>query len=381
MDTKKNTTIQVVQHLSPGGLEVMALDLKKFNQKHSRILIVSLEGNRSDAIKHWPRLEAMVDDLVFLNKKQGIDLKLFYRLASLFIREKATTIHTHHIGPLLYGGISSRLAGIRNLIHTEHDSWHLENKKRRILQRFILFITRPKLNADADMVATSMRKHLQKDNINVIKNGIDTNYFVPGNKSEARKHFRLPEGAIIIGSSGRLETVKGHNILIDALSHLHKNIHLVIAGRGSLRQALEQQAIDLRIQDRVHFLGQCDNMPTFYQSLDLFCLPSFMEGMPLAPLEAQSCGIPAVISDTGGAAETLCKITGILVAPGNSHALAQALRNLLLRKNRTQPITEKLSPRPFVEANGNAEHMAREYANLCNQQSTPIGASSSEPRT
>ena len=363
-----STVIQVVQHLSPGGIEVMALELKKINQKYSRVLILSLEGESNHAIAQWPRLKEMSDELIFMNKKPGIDPTLIPKLINLFKKEKATAIHTHHIGPLLYAGIAARLAGIKYRVHTEHDTWHLEDKKRRHVQKLALCLSNPQLTADASIVADSMRAHLNRHDIHIIKNGIDVSRFIPGNSSQARIKLQLPTDKVIVGSSGRLEEVKGHKVLIDAMSHLHKNIHLVIAGNGSLHDELIRQAKDLNLIDRIHFIGHIDDMPTFYQALDVFCLPSFLEGMPLAPLEAQACGIPAVITDTGGASEALSDDTGELVPPGNSEALSEALRTVLLRKKR-------ISPRSFVETNGNAKVMAKAYAELCHIEPKIEGAS------
>lgn len=362
-----STVIQVVQHLSPGGIEVMALELKKINQKYSRVLILSLEGESDQAIAQWPRLQEMSDELIFMKKKPGIDSTLIPKLINLFKKEKATAIHTHHIGPLLYAGIAARLAGIKYRVHTEHDTWHLEDKKRRNVQKLALRLSNPQLTADASIVAASMRAHLNRHDIHIIKNGIDVSKFIPGNSYQARIKLQLPTDKIIIGCSGRLEKVKGHRVLIDAMSHLHKNIHLVIAGHGSLHSELIHQANDLNVSDRVHFIGHIDDMPTFYQALNVFCLPSFLEGMPLAPLEAQACGIPAVITDTGGASEALSNDTGELVPPGNSEALSEALRTVLLRKKR-------ISPRSFVETNGNAQTMAKAYAKLCNIKPQVEGA-------
>ena len=95
----------------------------------------------------------------------------------------------------------------------------------------------------------------------------------------------------------------------------------------------------------------------FYQSLDVFCLPSLKEGMPLAPLEAQACGIPAVVTNTGAAWETLFSDNGGLAEPGNSQDLARLLKKLLIEKSGP-------NPRPFVEESGNILAMSQAYAHL-----------------
>lgn len=355
------TVIQVVQHLSPGGIEVMALELKKMNQKNAKMLIVSLEGNKEEQLAKWPRLSELQDDLIFMNKKSGIDVGLIPKLAALFKRYQASSVHSHHIGPLIYGGVAARLAKVKHLIHTEHDAWHLEDKKRRIVQRLILSLVRPTLVADAETVASCMRAHLKRNDIVVVKNGINVEHFRPGNKMLSRKALDLPLGARVVGSCGRMEKVKGHETLIRSLVHLDTHIHIALAGSGSLRQPLEDLAHKLKVRSRVHFVGQIDDMPEFYQALDVFCLPSFREGMPLAPLEAQACGIPAVVSDTGGAHEALCSQAGMLVGPGDAEGLAQALDKVLKRELSQRHIC----PRAFVQKNGNVKIMAKAYAKLC----------------
>lgn len=350
--------IQVVQHLSPGGIEVMAIELKK-HFKHiddNRTLIISLEGNRDNFIRRWPKLEAIADDIIFMDKKPGFSLWLILRLLIVFIKHKAKVVHTHHIGPLIYAGLAARLGFIGTLVHTEHDAWHLENRKRQKLQSLIIRITQPNLVADADTVAIKLKEYIDHADVNVIKNGIDINHFVPGDKVEARIKMGLPKDKFIVGCCGRLEKVKGHANLIKAAASLPNNVHIALAGDGRLKGQLQALALSLGIEDRVHFLGHKEDMPSFYQSLDVFCLPSLKEGMPLAPLEAQACNIPAVVSHVGATEEALCQQSGNLVKPGNHSELIAILKTI----SKAKPLS---SPRAFVEKHGNMMQTAQQY--LC----------------
>ncbi len=352
------TVIQVVQHLSPGGIEVMALELKKCNQKNMRMLIVSLEGEKTSSVQQWKRLEEFQHDLLFMNKQPGFDFSLIPRLTQLFKNSGAEVVHTHHIGPLIYGGIAARLSGIKRLIHTEHDAWHLSNLKRCCLERITLAVTHPYLVADADVVADQMAYRLKKKEVHVIKNGIDVEHFCPGDEFRARHQLKLPIGVKIIGCAGRLEHIKGQSHLIHALRKLDEHIHVAFAGDGSQREYLEGLSHRLGLENRIHFLGSIDDMPCFYQAIDAFCLPSLREGMPLSVLEAQACGVPAVISDTGGAKEALCHNSGYLVVPGDSDAIAKGLNKILNESS-------NVNPRVFVENVANLQTMAKAYAELC----------------
>jgi len=352
------TIIQVVQHLRPGGIETLSLDLMSFCEKNEKTFILSLEGDIESAINAWPRLKPFRHQLIFLDKKPGFRPSLILKLTLLFKKYKADAIHTHHIGPLLYAGLASRLAGVRNLIHTEHDAWHLNSLKHRMLQLSAIKILQPILVADAETVAKSMRDKLNCSNtINIVRNGIDTEHFIPGDKTIARQQLNLPNDVQLIGCSGRLEQVKGQSILINALAKLPESIHLVLAGIGTTENSLRELVSELKLNRRVHFLGRIDNMPVFYQSLDVFCLPSLNEGFPLSPLEAQACNIQTVVTDVGGSKETLCSKSGEFIPANNITIMAATLKRML-----QQP--SKAKPRSFVQKHGEVRLMAKSYASL-----------------
>ncbi|MBW2187346.1 MAG: glycosyltransferase [Deltaproteobacteria bacterium] len=353
-----NTVIQVVQHLRPGGIETLSLDLSCFAGADEKIIIVSLEGDQETALAAWPRLKPFKEQLIFLDKQPGLKADLVAQLIRVFKKNAAQAVHTHHIGPLLYAGLAARLAGVKHLIHTEHDAWHLRVYKRRLLQRWAIRLLQPVLVADAQTVANNMRAHLQcRDPITVIRNGIDSEYFLPGNKLMARAHFNLPTDIQIIGCSGRMEEVKGQAVLIHALQKLPLTVHVALAGSGSLEIYLRQLAAQLGLQERVHFLGHIDDMPCFYQALDLFCLPSLNEGLPLSPLEAQACNIVTLVTDVGGAKETLCPTSGEFIAANDSEIMAETLLNMLRNPS-------NFKPRPYVQQHGDVRVMAKAYADL-----------------
>jgi glycosyltransferase involved in cell wall biosynthesis len=355
------TVMQVVQHLRPGGIETLSLDLCSFAQKNEKMFIVSLEGDMETAVKEWPRLKQFQDRLIFMNKQPGLTVSVVAKLIRLFKNTDAQAVHTHHIGPLLYAGLAARLAGVKQLIHTEHDAWHLNEEKRCKLQRRAIKLLKPILVADAQTVANNMREHLKCSvPITVIRNGIDSEHFIPGDKFIARAEFDLPSEVKIIGCSGRMETVKGHAVLINALQNLPLTVHLALAGSGSLESDLRQLAIQLRLSDRIHFLGHIDNMPGFYQALDLFCLPSLNEGLPLSPLEAQACNIVTLVTDVGGSKETLCPDTGEFTPANNYELMAKTLLKMLGN-------TCAVKPRAFVQQHGDVRVMAKHYAYLRSQ--------------
>ncbi|NOI29393.1 glycosyltransferase [Vibrio coralliilyticus] len=361
MTSQPKTTIHVVQHLAPGGLETLAINMLKFAKPDENVFLISLEGSRCETLANWPSLKNIEDKLIFLTKKPGFDFEAISKLRKLFKQFKPRVVHTHHIGPLIYGATAAKLAGVQHIVHTEHDAWHLNNQKHLLLQSLALKLSRPNLVADAGLVKEQLDEKLNYANITVIKNGIDCERFKPGSQAQARCELGLPAHGKIIGSAGRLEKVKGHDILLKALPLINSNVTLAIAGIGSQKDALTRLAEDLSISHQVRFLDLVEDMPTFYRALDVFCMPSRCEGFPLAPLEAQACGVPTVATNVGGTNETLCPITSQLAEAENSSELALKLSQMLLESPQS-------SPRQFVVNNNDIRKMVDAYSAITQEE-------------
>lgn len=361
MEHTKPIIIHVVQHLAPGGLESLALNMLSFSNPSQHTLIISLEGNKSEAIDRWPKLAQYKNNLIFLTKPKGKCLNTFIQLYRLFRHLKPHCVHSHHIGPFLYGAVAARLAKVPIRVHTEHDAWHLRSYKHRTLQKAALLISKPRLVADAKGVGDKLNEYFGYEDLTVIKNGVDCEHFKPGSASLARQSLKLPLDKHLIGTAGRLEHVKGQDILIQALPLTDAHIHLVIAGCGSRREQLEALSQSLGVAHRVTFLGLVEDMPTFYQALDLFCLPSRSEGFPLSTLEAQACGIRTIASDVGACEETLAPESGILFVSEDPCALAVAIDQALI-----SPTTA--NPREFVLAQNDIRKMVLQYNTLTEEK-------------
>jgi glycosyltransferase involved in cell wall biosynthesis len=104
----------------------------------------------------------------------------------------------------------------------------------------------------------------------------------------------------------------------------------VIAGTGALELSLRQLAMELRIGDRVHFLGFTTDVCRWMQAADGFVLSSLWEGLPMGLLEAAACALPAVATDVAGTGEIILhERTGLLAAPGDVGGLAAAMTRLM----------------------------------------------------
>lgn len=136
------------------------------------------------------------------------------------------------------------------------------------------------------------------------------------------------EAKLTIGSIGRLNAMKGHDLLLRAIASVD-NVQLVILGEGEERAALEQLAVDLGISDRVKLLGWVENPRAYLPKFDLVAQPSRSEGFPLAIVEAMLAARPVVATRVGSVAEAVIDgETGFLVEKNDLTGLVGALRKL-----------------------------------------------------
>lgn len=352
----EKNVVQVVQHLAPGGIETMAIDMVNTVLPQTKMSLLSLEGTKHCLSTQWERLASLNVNWQGMNKLDGLDFTLIDSLYEYFVANDVDIVHTHHIGPLLYAGIAAKKAGCK-VVHTEHDAWHLQSKKRALLQRSLMWYVKPLVVADAQAVANTFLKKMSRPVDKIITNGVNVEKFGPIAQQISRDKFNLPQDVKLIGTAGRLETVKGQRYLIEALSHLETNTHLVIAGNGSLYTELLTLIENLALQHRVHMIGHVEDMPHFYNALDVFCLPSLQEGFPLSPLEAQACGIKVLVTDVGGSKDTLCPTTGMAVPAQNVALMAQKLSDMLGNE-----VTN--SPRQFICEQYNFANKIAEYNSL-----------------
>lgn len=350
--------IQLVQRLIPGGIETLALELSTRLSGENRVL--SLEWSNAQIIANWPAMAQAPCPIEGLEKKPGFRPEFVLALARRLRELRPRAVVAHHIGPLVYGGFAARLAGVPRFIYVEHDVWHYEKARDERLASAAAFTTRPRVVAVSDSVARTVRRIMPSCKVEVIRNAVDTERFRPGDRQAARAALGLPQDARIIGAAGRLEHIKGQDVLVAAMAQVPDAL-LVLVGQGSRAQALAEQAQALGIAERVHFLGQRDDMPEVYPAFDIVCLPSRNEGLPLSVLEAQACGLPVVATDVGSVREGLCPGIGAIVPPEAPDAMARALRTAL-----AMPAAG--NPRDFVLRTFSWERLVADYEGLLGPQ-------------
>jgi glycosyltransferase involved in cell wall biosynthesis len=177
---------------------------------------------------------------------------------------------------------------------------------------------------------------VRAERVHVVHSGIDPRPRVGAEERAAlaRKHAALvASGSPILVSAGRLVESKGHDLVIETLPALvreHPRIALWIAGDGPRKASLAERARELGVGDRVHWLGNRDDLSELFALADVFVTGTRFEGLGLAAAEAQQAGLAVAGFRVSGIRDVVVDgETGVLVADGDVSALGGAIRALL----------------------------------------------------
>ena len=184
----------------------------------------------------------------------------------------------------------------------------------------------------------SLRQHLLEvldldpARVTSVPTGIDTERFVPGDKSAAKRALGLDPAQRHVGIVATLRSWKGHLFLLEAFAQLKRpDLHLLIVGEGPMRGPIDEKIATLGIRERVTLAGQRNDPERWLQAMDLFCLPSYAnEGVPQAILQAMLCALPIVTTPVGAILEAVRDgESALVVPPQDAAALAAAIGRLL----------------------------------------------------
>lgn len=328
---KKIHIVHVVLSLEPGGLEngvvniVNGLDKEKFK---STICCLKSRGSFADRINEN---EVYVH---VMNMADGNDYGLVFRLAYFFHKVNADIVHTRNPKPYLYGFPSAKLAGIRSIVHSEHGRVLPGKRYRMLIERFYSRFT-DSIIAMSNDLRNELVKHvgMNKEKIEVIYNGVDFDRFSFKDKSEIKTKLTIGNDKLVIGSVGRLASVKNYELLISAVASLDKeiNIVLVLVGDGPERDSLEKCAMEYLQKDCIIFLGHQDKVENIIPVFDIFVLPSLSEGVSNTLLESMAAGNSVIASNVGGNKEVIINgKTGLLFTSEKLESLVHCIRKFAL---------------------------------------------------
>jgi len=277
-----------------------------------------------------------------LRIRNSLDFAAAARLRSILRRERYDVAHfhtarAHAMAPWVHGLARASIVTRR-----------MDYVPNRLFARWLYGSAVDGVAAISRGVCDALiRAGVDRERIVVIPSGVNCAYFRPpqaAERADARAALGLGPADCAVGAVGALEPRKGHRYLLEAIAQARRGDttpgngvaadrapHLVaiIAGDGSLRNSMTEDIRRLGLDDAVRMTGRVEDVRPILWALDLFVMPSLMEGLGIAMLEAMACGLPIVASRAGGIVDAVNDgRNGILVEPANVSGLAEALGHL-----------------------------------------------------
>ncbi|MCZ6677022.1 MAG: glycosyltransferase family 4 protein [Candidatus Poribacteria bacterium] len=270
------------------------------------------------------------------------DLLTIVTLCRLIRQIKPDLVHTHCPKAGTVGRVAARICGVPIIIHAPHGHVFYGYFGRITTKLFLLLerLFAPWTDKIITLTELGKNDHVElrvapPDKFIAIPCGINLRKFQQRTTTPTSKRRELgfAEHAPVIGTIGRLISVKGQCDFLNAAVHVVRefpNAAFVLVGSGELRDTLIAQAKELQIDQQTYFLGQRDDIPEILSTFDLFVLPSHNEGLGRVLLEAMAVGKPIVGTTVGGIPEIVEDgVTGFLVPPHAPAQMAAAILRLL----------------------------------------------------
>ncbi len=301
---------------------------------------------------------------------QSFDMQAVKSLYQFFKYEKPDIVHTH---ANLSARVAAKMAGVKHVIYTKHC---IDPPLTDGIKKSMKALGNNLLSDRAIAVSNAVKDNLidagiPDSKITVIHNGVDKlKELTDVEKDAIRMQWGIKQNEIVIGIFARLEEVKGHRYLIDAvriITNEFENIKLLIVGTGSLEQTLKDQVKKLELTDHVIFTGYINDITLLMNIIDINVISSTSEAICLSIIEGMSIGKPCVATITGGIPEVVQEgYNGKLVPIEDATALSNAIQALIKDEELRKKMGE--NARAFMDKHFTAHEMTRKleevYKNL-----------------
>lgn len=304
--------------------------------------------------------------LATLNMRRGVaDPRAVFRLLKILREWEPDILHSHMVHANLLARVVRIFCKIPVLISTAHSideggSW------REVAYR----LTDPLADLTTNVSRTAVERYIRvgaapKNKIIFMPNGIDTAKFKPNKAAGQRLRNELGvDNYFVWLAVGRFEEAKDYPNMLRAFKMIvskKSDVVLLLVGQGSLLEEVKKLAGALGMKDNVRFLGVRQDVPDLMNAADAFVLSSRWEGFGLVLVEAMSCQLPVVATDSGGPREILNggKL-GHLVPPGDSEALAAAMMKMMSLPEAERQAMGRAG-RAYIEANYSLEHVVDQW--------------------
>jgi len=239
-----------------------------------------------------------------------------------------TVVHSFDFYTNILALPAARLAGVRTIIGSQRNLGNLRSPAQQAIHDLCLRLaTHVHVNSEAVRERVLQVRGISRERLTVIPNGVDLGRFSP--LMESPRH----DTGLVVGALSNLRPEKGLVQLLHAVATVRERwpeVRLVIWGEGSQRHELEGLVASLNLAASVKLPGSTEFPEVALRDLDVFVLPSLSEACSNGLMEAMATGLPVIATSVGGNPEHVDdEVTGLLVPPGDSTALAKAIARLV----------------------------------------------------
>jgi glycosyltransferase involved in cell wall biosynthesis len=361
--------MKILHVISSGGMygaEAVILNLSRTLNEgpHRGLLGVFKNSSRPNLQLHESATREGIESHLISCGGQ-IDRSVIARIRDLVAQTRIDVVHAHGYKADIYVYLALRGRSIP-LVSTCH-TWYDNDLMVRLYgaaDRYVLRGYAAVVAVSDDVKQRLLRAGVREDNIYLIKNGIDLRPF--DNSLPSLRKSRVQQGFAVVGLVGRLAPEKGVDIFLAAAARVlfeMKNTKFVVAGDGPDRAGLDALIDRLGIRASVTLLGRCDDMPSFYASLDVMVSSSRHEGMPIAILEGMASRLPLIATPVGAIPSVIRDgNTGVLVPAENPELLAGSIIDLLHDHEKRQELGS--AARRLIEEEFSAARMTADYLHV-----------------
>lgn len=329
--------LHVIDHYRVGGPGKTIINTAKYIDRRKFVVHIGLFfSERSTSSEFLDRIKEEGVPHLLLTDRRGISWSNLIKFQRYIKKEGIRIIHTHGYKTDIHGVILKIL--LRNIyLITTHHGWIANTLSQKIFMRIDLLAT---LFFDGITVVAkpllSMIPCLTKKTRKcmVIHNGLVVTDYVPSNHRQCiRRKWLVADNEIVFGVFGRLSLEKGCFEMLVAFKQLQNEIDgvkLVYVGEGPLAGMMREKINYLNLTKKVLIAGYYQHIQPLYEAIDVLVCPSKTEGLSNVILEALAFQKPVVATKVGGNNEIITDgHDGLLVDPGDTHALKNAMISLV----------------------------------------------------
>lgn len=352
--------LHTIDTTGPGGAETVFINLIKGLDSNHFQSIAAIRG------QGWvcDTLRKQGVEPIFVNSRGGFNLGYLRDLIRVIRRYKIDIVQSHLFGSNLYCSIAGLICRVpvvsvfHGFVDTKEGERLLPLKTRLINRgsRKLVFVSDRLQDYYVKKLGFSASKAV------TIYNGVDTSVFYPKKDEGIRKELGIEKENVLIGALGNIRPAKGYDVFLKAAKLIHDKhpeCRFLVAGQGSgeLMDSLLRLRKELDLEEVFFFIGFKPDAAQVLNNLDIFVLPSVSEGFSISTIEAMACGVPVVVTRSGGPEEIVENgINGVLVESGPED-IAKGVVSLIeqadlmddLKVKALAEVEEKFSLRAMIE--------------------------------